>query len=205
MLQNFLKIGGGAQAVVGLLGQFVPAVGSMLNSQEMGAATGGNVFNILSGAALSYLGLKGSDSGQRMGAQVIGGLNGVVGLLGAFGVNNLGGLQLTNGWGSVVVNLVVAGWGLFAGFTRSAEISTKKERSPMANVGIRICVVGSLIAILFIPCKVMGTNVGWHFILSDAGFGMESYRFIDPVVLLLELILINGIGFALFFIGNKQK
>jgi uncharacterized membrane protein YuzA (DUF378 family) len=124
MLKNFLQYGGGAQAVIGLLGQFVPAVGSMMNSQAAGAATGGNVFNILSGAALSYLGLKGSDGGQRMGAQVIGGLNGLVGLLGAFGVNSFLGMPLNESMLSTIVNLVIGAWGLFAGFSKKASGAT---------------------------------------------------------------------------------
>jgi hypothetical protein len=126
MLQSFTKYAGLAQTALGLLGQFVPAVGSMMGPQPMdgGIVGGGNLFNVLSGAALSYLGFKGTASSQRTGAQVIGGLNGVVGLLGAFGVNNLGGLQLTNGWGSVIVNLVVAAWGLYSAYSKKSAAAT---------------------------------------------------------------------------------
>jgi len=120
MLQNFLRYAGGGQAILGALSQFIPSLSTMLGAQ---AATGGilgsgNLINILSGAALSYLGLKGSDSAQRTGAQALGGLNGLVGILGALGVSNLGGLQLSNGWGTIVINLVVAAWGLYSSFAK---------------------------------------------------------------------------------------
>jgi hypothetical protein len=120
MLQNFLRYAGGGQAILGLLSQFIPSLGSMLGAQ---AATGnilgdGNLINILSGAVMSYLGMKGSESAQRTGAQALGGLNGLVGILGALGVNNLGGLGLTNGWGTIVINLIVAAWGLYSSFAK---------------------------------------------------------------------------------------
>ena len=117
-----------AQTAIGLLGQFVPgSVGSMLGGPETGGSLmgGGNLVNVVSGAALTYLGFKGSESNQRTGAQVIGGLNGVVGLLGAFGMNNLGGLQLTNGsWISVAINLIIGAWGLYSGFAKKPAAAT---------------------------------------------------------------------------------
>ncbi|MCG3120750.1 MAG: hypothetical protein ALAOOOJD_03590 [bacterium] len=120
MLQNFLRYAGGGQAILGVLSQFIPSLGTMLGAAATtgGVLGGGNLINILSGAALSYLGLKGSDSAQRTGAQTLGGLNGLVGILGALGVNNLGGLQLSNGWGTVVINLLVAAWGLYSSFAK---------------------------------------------------------------------------------------
>jgi hypothetical protein len=120
MLQNFLRYAGGGQAILGVLSQFIPSLGTMLGAAATtgGILGGGNLINILSGAVLSYLGLKGSDSGQRTGAQALGGLNGLVGILGALGVNNLGGLQLTNGWGTIVINLIVGAWGLYSSFAK---------------------------------------------------------------------------------------
>jgi len=113
MLKTFTRVAGLAQTAIGLLSSFAPQMGSML-----GAQTGGNVFNVLSGAALSYLGFKGTENNQRTGAQVIGGLNGVVGLLGAFGVDNLLGVQMNQGMGGTIINLIIAAWGLFAGFAK---------------------------------------------------------------------------------------
>jgi hypothetical protein len=92
MAQNFAKYAGIIQLLIGALGQFVPGIGSML-----GAQTGGNMFNMLSGAALGYLGMKGSEGAAQTGAKVVGGLNGLVGLLGALGINNK--CVSTEGWG----------------------------------------------------------------------------------------------------------
>lgn len=115
MLQNFTKYAGIVQTLIGLLGQFAPSLlGSLMGAQ----GAGGNIFNILSGAALSYLGFKGTPNTQRTGAQVVGGLNGLVGLLGAFGVNNLAGIQMNDGWGSTIVNLLIGAWGLYSGFAK---------------------------------------------------------------------------------------
>jgi hypothetical protein len=120
MLQNFTRYAGLVQFALGVLSQFIPSLGSMLGASEAtgGILGGGNLINILSGAALSYLGLRGSENAQRTGAQGLGGLNGLVGLLGVFGVGNLGGLQLTNGWGTIIVNLLVGAWGLYSGFAK---------------------------------------------------------------------------------------
>lgn len=120
MTQTFTKVAGVAQTAIGLLGQFAPGIGSMLGAQ----AAGGNVFNILSGAALSYLGFKGSDSGQRTGAQAIGGVNALVGLLGAFGVTNIAGIQLNDSVISTIVNLAIGAWGLYSGFVKKPAGAT---------------------------------------------------------------------------------
>jgi len=117
MTQTFSKVAGVVQTLIGLLSQFAPSIGAMLGAQ----ATGGNVFNILSGAALSYLGFKGSESGQRTGAQAIGGLNALVGLLGAFGMNNIAGLSLNSGAISTIINLAIGAWGLYSGFAGKAK------------------------------------------------------------------------------------
>lgn len=122
MLQNFTKYAGLVQMIIGLLGQFAPGITSMLGAAAgTGAGDilgGGNLINVLSGAALSYLGFKGTESAQRTGAQTLGGLNGLVGILGAFGLGNLGGLQLTNGWLGIIVNLAVGAWGLYSAYSK---------------------------------------------------------------------------------------
>jgi hypothetical protein len=120
MLQTFSRYAGVAQTAIGLLGQFAPGLGSMMGAQ----ATGGNVFNVLSGAALSYLGFKGTESNQRVGAQAIGGSNGIVGVLGLLGIINIFGLQLNEGMVSNIINLLIGAWGLFAGFAKKPAGAT---------------------------------------------------------------------------------
>ena len=77
----------------------------------------------------------------------------------------------------------------------------------MKDLGVGICIIGSIIAILFIPCQFLGINVGWHFILGDSlgGPEMKNYQFINTGYLLLELIIINGVGLALIFFGKNKK
>src|SRR5262245_8364534 len=116
MAQMFSKYAGVIQLALGLLGQFVPQIGGML-----GSGSGGNVFNMLSGAALSYLGFKGSAPAQRTGAQVLGGLNGIVGALGALGVNNIAGIPINEGAITTVANLAIGAWGLYSGFAKPAK------------------------------------------------------------------------------------
>ena len=75
----------------------------------------------------------------------------------------------------------------------------------MKDLGVGICIIGSIIAILFVPCQLLGINAGWHFILGDACFGMKNYQLINTGYLLLELIIINGVGLALIFFGKNKK
>ncbi len=111
MAQTFSKVAGIVQLILGLVGQFAPGL-----SAALGTGTGGNIFNIVSGGILSYLGMKGTESGQRTGAQVLGGLNALVGVLGALGVNSLGGMQMNQGMGGNIINLLIGAWGLWSGF-----------------------------------------------------------------------------------------
>jgi hypothetical protein len=62
MLQSFTKYAGIAQTLIGILGAtgFSPALGG----------TGGGVFNVLSGAVLSYLGFKGPRPSRRRALSV---------------------------------------------------------------------------------------------------------------------------------------
>jgi hypothetical protein len=111
MLQTFSKYAGVIQAVLGAAGTASPNLAATL-----GAAGGGSIFNLISGAVLGYLGFKGTDSQQRTGAIGVGGLNALVGLLGAFGVHNLG--ITPDGTIGVIINLAVGAWGLFAGLKK---------------------------------------------------------------------------------------
>jgi hypothetical protein len=110
MLQSFTKYAGIAQTLIGVLGAsgFSPA---------LGAGTGGSVFNVLSGAALSYLGFKGTPSQQKSGALGIGAANAIVGVLGMMGMTSIAGIPLNAGTVASVVNLAIGAWGVYAGMT----------------------------------------------------------------------------------------
>jgi hypothetical protein len=110
MLQSFTKYAGIAQTLIGILGAtgFSPA---------LGAGTGGSVFNVLSGAALSYLGFKGTPSQQKTGALGIGAANAIVGVLGMMGMTQIAGIPLNASTVGMVVNLAIGAWGILAGMT----------------------------------------------------------------------------------------
>lgn len=113
MLQSFSRYAGVVQTVIGLLSTVLPQFGSAL-----GAGSGGGIFNIISGAVLSYLGFKGTEANQRTGAQTVGGLNTLVGLLGILGVNQIAGVPLNEGAIANIINLAIGVWGLIAGFVK---------------------------------------------------------------------------------------
>jgi hypothetical protein len=113
MLQAYTRYAGVAQTLLGLLGAAAPGV-----APALGAGTGGSVFNILSGGALSYLGFKGTAAQQRTGALGIGTVNAVVGVLGVLGVREIGGIPLNPGTISMIVNLAIGAWGIIAGLMK---------------------------------------------------------------------------------------
>ena len=80
----------------------------------------------------------------------------------------------------------------------------------LKEIGIAVCVVGTILAILFVPCTGGLTSWGWHFILGEfcrhgRGCGISPIKWLDTTTLLLELILINGVGLALYYFGMKQE
>jgi hypothetical protein len=110
--RTFAKIAGIIQALFGVAGAAAPsALGNLI-----GAQMGGSGFNILSGAVLSYLGFQGSPANQRVGAQALGAVNAIVGVLGALGIQSLAGIPLNTGTVSTAVNIIIGLWGLAAGF-----------------------------------------------------------------------------------------
>jgi hypothetical protein len=115
MLKAFTKYGGIIQAILGVVGTAAPDTISTL-----GTGAGANVFNLLSGATLSYLGFKGTESQQRTGALGIGGLNALVGLLGVFGVSTISGIPLNEGTVGIIINLAIGAWGLISGFMKKS-------------------------------------------------------------------------------------
>ena len=79
----------------------------------------------------------------------------------------------------------------------------------LKEIGIAVCVVGTILAILFVPTTVQW---GYRFIFDGdchtfrgETYCMWPYEYIDTVTLLLELILINGIGLALYYFGMEQE
>ncbi|NUO82407.1 hypothetical protein HUU05_20215 [candidate division KSB1 bacterium] len=112
MAQTFSKYAGIIQTVVGLLGLVPGNLGGMLNTGQ-----GSDIFNTIAGLALSYFGFKGSESQQRTGAQTVGGLSAIMGLLGGLGVNSTGAFALSEGWSLPnIINLLIGAWGLYSGF-----------------------------------------------------------------------------------------
>ena len=115
MLKAFSKYGGVIQAILGAAGTAAPSIAGTL-----GTSSGGSIFNLLSGAALGYLGFKGTESQQKAGALGIGGLNAIVGLLSAFGVTSIAGITLNEGTVGIIINLAIGAWGLLAGLKKKA-------------------------------------------------------------------------------------
>ena len=110
MLQSLTKYAGIAQTLIGVLG----ATGA---APALGADGGGSIFNILSGAALSYLGFKGTPSQQKAGGLGIGVANALVGVLSVMGIREIAGIPMTAGTLGTIVNLAIGAWGILAGLT----------------------------------------------------------------------------------------
>ena len=101
---------------------------------------------------------------------------------------------------------------------RIAESRTSNLGGPMQSMpspggeggvstplGIVVCVVGTLLALLFVPCQFLGQSGGWRFVFGDAGFGYQNYQFIDKGLLFGELVLANGLGIAIILIGRATS
>ncbi|MDM7925882.1 MAG: hypothetical protein QUS35_07665 [bacterium] len=115
MNKNLVKIIGLVQGAAGLLG-----TASAGASSAMQTAQGGDIFNLLSGAALGFLGLKGTASQQKVGLPAVSGLNGLVGLLGLLGANNpLSALQMNNGTGGSLINIAISAIGFIVSFMKN--------------------------------------------------------------------------------------
>lgn len=119
MAKLFTQVIGVVLVVVGILGFLTPSIGTLLTFHAHH-----NIIHILSGAILAYLGFKGSEDGQRRGAQVFGVIYGLVTLLGFVGMENPLGLQLHLGMGYNVIHLIIAVWGLYAGFAKKPAAVT---------------------------------------------------------------------------------
>jgi hypothetical protein len=67
----------------------------------------------------------------------------------------------------------------------SPQLDASMPRAPwnigrlLRLVGILICMVGTIFAVLLPPCEVGGESVGYHFLFQGAGYGQRAYNFID--------------------------
>ena len=77
----------------------------------------------------------------------------------------------------------------------------------MKTIGIMVCVVGSIAAIVYPPYTLLD-GVKWGFIYGDiiAMFGksIKVYEYLDYKTLLIELAVINALGLGIV-IGSKGK
>jgi hypothetical protein len=110
MVEAFAKVAGPLQAALGVITAASPQVAA-----AVGAGGGASGFNVLSGAALSFLGFKGTESTQRSGSLGLGALNLVVGLLGLLGIDRVAGIPLNATVLANAINIGIGIWGLVAG------------------------------------------------------------------------------------------
>lgn len=78
----------------------------------------------------------------------------------------------------------------------------------LSLLGKLICISGTAVVLLFPPYEFLG-GVRWGFlfssIVSGFGKGLYVYEHIDYAVLVMELVLVNGVGVALFFAGIQER
>jgi len=113
MMQQFMKIAGIAQTLLGVAGTASGGVSNVLGTQQTG-----DIFNLVSGAALSFLGFKGTKPLQNIGVPALSGLNGLAGILGVLGLNNVAGIPLNEGLIANLVNIGISAWGFLATFMK---------------------------------------------------------------------------------------
>ena len=104
MNKNLNGLLGSAQAVLGILGTASGGV-----SSAIGTGTTANIFNIASGAAIGALGFGAPARVQKVGVPIVAGINGLVGILGAAGVQNIAGIGMNP---DLVSNLINIGIGI---------------------------------------------------------------------------------------------
>ncbi len=80
----------------------------------------------------------------------------------------------------------------------------------MKRLGILICIMGSVAALLYPPYKILGLGkVKWGFILDDVvrAFGSsvaKTYDYIDKPTLAVELLVINAIGVSMILMAKRR-
>jgi hypothetical protein len=114
MGKNLAKIIGLIQGAAGLLGTAAPAaVGTALQTTQ-----GGSIFNLISGAVLGFLGMKGTAAQQKVGLPTISGLNGLMGLIGLLAPSTTL-PALNNGTGGSLINIAISVIGFIASFMKN--------------------------------------------------------------------------------------
>jgi hypothetical protein len=116
MNKTLTGILGAAQGVLGLLGTASGGVAS-----AVGTGTPGNIFNLLSGAALGGLGFGAPESAQKVGVPIVSALNGLVGILGAVGVQNIAGVALNHEALPNIINIVIGALGFLFTFLKGGK------------------------------------------------------------------------------------
>jgi len=78
----------------------------------------------------------------------------------------------------------------------------------LKNIGILICVLGSIAAILYPPYTILD-GVKWGFIYGDiiAMFGksIKVYEYLDYKTLLIELAIVNALGLGVVIGAGFKK
>ena len=75
------------------------------------------------------------------------------------------------------------------------------------NIGLMICLVGSILAIVVPPWEINGPwffKKGWAFI-GRKEFSCPVYNMLNFTYLAVELVVINFIGYALHLHLNKKS
>jgi hypothetical protein len=107
---------GAAQGIFGILGTTMGSV-----TDAVGTAPAGNIFNIVSGAAMGLLGVGTSDKTQKVGVPIVSALNAIVGVLGIAGVQSIGSLNLNTGLPANIVNIGIAVLGFIFTFLKGKK------------------------------------------------------------------------------------
>ncbi|MCX7029534.1 MAG: hypothetical protein NTU62_05365 [Spirochaetes bacterium] len=118
MNKTLTGILGAAQGLFGILGTATGGV-----TDAVGTAPAGNIFNIVSGAAMGFLGFGTPEKTQKVGVPIIAALNAIMGVLGFAGVQNIGSLNLNTGTGAGAnfINIGVAVLGFIFTFLKSKK------------------------------------------------------------------------------------
>lgn len=75
----------------------------------------------------------------------------------------------------------------------------------MKNLGKWLCILGSIIALLFPPFSYY-EGISFRFIFGNPlGNPLYNFSYVHKGILILELILINGLGLAMVFLGKKNN